>query len=261
MTEPREQRLIFGEVAQLYHRVRPRPPVGVVTDMVEAAGLASGDPVLEVGAGTGLATECFLATGLAVTAVEPSTAMAAVCADRLGADPNFRLLPAGFEEADLEPGSFAALVAVQAWHWLDPETRYQRARDLLRSGGHLALIWNRPVAHGGLRGLLDDLYERHLPELAGNRTPGQKEGLGGRSVPDEMAASGCFEPPTFFRRPWSQWYSTDDYLALLQTQSDHRLADTDRRQSLYDAIAALLDERGGGIEIGYEARLFCAARI
>ncbi|MCP5027350.1 MAG: class I SAM-dependent methyltransferase [Actinomycetia bacterium] len=258
----REQRLVFGEVAELYHRVRPRPPAELVADLVEVAGLSGGDPVLELGAGTGLATERFLAAGLAVTALEPSPDMAAVCVERLGPEPGFRLVADGFEAAaGLEPESFAALIAVQAWHWMDPETRYQRARDLLRPGGHLALIWNRPVSHGGLRSLLDELYTTHLPELGDNRTPGQKEGLGGRSVPDEFQASGCFEPPSVVRRPWTQRYLTADYLALLHTQSDHRLADPDRRQRLYSAIAELLDARGGGIEIGYEARLFSAARI
>ncbi len=257
----RQQGLVFGEVAELYHRVRPRPSAALVADLVEVAGLAAGDPVLEIGAGTGLATERFLAAGLAVTALEPSAAMAAVCVERLGSEPGFRMVAGGFGEVEtLEPGSFAALVAVQAWHWMDPDTRFQRAHDLLRPGGHLALIWNRPISHGGHRSILDDLYDHHLPELGDTRTPGLKEGLGGRSVFDEFAASGCFGSPTFISRAWSQWYPTDDYLALLHTQSDHRLADPDRRGSLYEAIAQLLDGCGGGIEIGYEARLFSAAR-
>ena len=258
----REQRLVFGEVAELYHRVRPRPPVELVADLLDLADLTAGDRVLEVGAGTGLATERFLDAGLRVTALEPSADMAAQCARQLGSNPAFDLVEQGFEDSvGLEAGSFGAIIAVQAWHWMNPQTRFARAHALLRPGGHLCLIWNRPIAHGGLRGPLDGLYDQHLPELGDNRTPGQKEGLGGRSVAAEFAESGLFGPPTLVRRPWTHWYPTTDYLALLHTQSDHRLADPGRRQGLYDAIADLLDSRGGGIEIGYEARLFSGPRI
>ena len=31
--------------------------------------------------------------------------------------------------------------AATAWHWIDPATRYQRAWDALRPGGHLA-FWS-----------------------------------------------------------------------------------------------------------------------
>ena len=57
----REQRLVFGEVADLYDRSRPGYPASLVDEVVSYAGLTAGDAVLEVGCGTGKATVPFAA--------------------------------------------------------------------------------------------------------------------------------------------------------------------------------------------------------
>ena len=93
----REQRLVFGEVAELYDRHRPAYPGVVVDDLIGLAALGPGALVLEVGAGTGKATAMFAQRGIRVLAVEPSAEMAVV-ARRLfegGGQVQERELPAG----------------------------------------------------------------------------------------------------------------------------------------------------------------------
>ena len=34
--------------------------------------------------------------------------------------------------------AYDLVYAATAWHWVDPEVRYQRAHEVLRPGGHLA---------------------------------------------------------------------------------------------------------------------------
>ena len=69
----REQRLVFGEVAELYDGARAGYSEAVVDDVLHYLG---GDSrarrALEVGAGTGKATVAFAARGLAIVALEPS---------------------------------------------------------------------------------------------------------------------------------------------------------------------------------------------
>ena len=68
---------VFGQVADVYDRVRPEYPTQLVDDVL---GYADGAPApaLEIGAGTGKATAAFAARSLPVTALEPDPAMAAV---------------------------------------------------------------------------------------------------------------------------------------------------------------------------------------
>lgn len=73
-----EQRLAFGQVAQVYDRVRPSYPPVVIDAVLDFAGVRYDGRILEVGAGTGKATTLLADRGLAVLALEPDPAMAAV---------------------------------------------------------------------------------------------------------------------------------------------------------------------------------------
>jgi 2-polyprenyl-3-methyl-5-hydroxy-6-metoxy-1,4-benzoquinol methylase len=110
----REQRLVFGEVAELYDRHRPGYPDPVVDDLIGLAGLEAGTLVLEVGAGTGKATAMFAERGIHVLAVEPSAEMAVVARRR-------------------------------SWHWVEPRVGFAKAARVLSPEGVLAAFWNRPV--------------------------------------------------------------------------------------------------------------------
>jgi len=125
-----EQRLAFGKVAELYDRARPSYPAKTIDALFELAQLQPGAEVLEVGAGTGKATRLLADRGVAVTALEPDPAMAAVA----------RRKCAGYQNVEIEQTTFEAwqprervqaVVAVQAWHWIDPKVRCERAAAAL----------------------------------------------------------------------------------------------------------------------------------
>lgn len=59
-----EQRLAFGRVAELYDRARPSYPAAAIDALLEYGGLVPGSRVVDVGAGTGQATELLAARGL-----------------------------------------------------------------------------------------------------------------------------------------------------------------------------------------------------
>jgi SAM-dependent methyltransferase len=242
----REQRLIFGEVAEDYARARPSYPDALVADV---AALAGGADALEVGAGTGKATAAFVARGLRVTAVEPSPEMAAV---------GRRLVPAaewvvsGIEDFASE-ARFDLVYAAQAWHWVDPARGFARAHAALRPGGLLALFWNRGEdGSGELRRELDAAYARLAPELSG--------GGGGRGTDHAAAirASGLFGAVEERRYAWAERRTAESYVRLMSTSSHHRLLPDGRRAALLDAIARAIAAHGGTIEIAYETELYLA---
>jgi SAM-dependent methyltransferase len=232
----REQRLVFGEVAEAYARERPAYPDALLDDVA-----ALGRRALEVGAGTGKATAGLLARGLAVTALEPSPGMAAV-GRRL--NPGAAWVEAGLEDFASDE-RFDVVYAAQSWHWVDPERGFARAHALLRDGGWLALFWNR----GAERIDVDAIYARLAPELRG--------GGGGRGIDHaaRIRASGRFGDVEERAYPWSEERSADSYIRLLGTHSHHRMLPDDRRAAL---LAAIREAIGDSVRIDYVTRLYLA---
>jgi SAM-dependent methyltransferase len=138
-----EQRLAFGRVAELYDRWRPSYPAAAIDAVLEYGGLTAGTPIVEVGAGTGKATELLAARGLAVLAIEPSAEMARLARARCAAHPEVEVVESEFEDW-APPARRQALVSAAAWHWIDPAVRFARAHAALVRGGMLAAVWSFP---------------------------------------------------------------------------------------------------------------------
>ena len=76
----------------------------------------------------------------------------------------------------------------------------------------------------------------------------------------EIDASGRFGPVEVREYPWTETLSTARYLDPLSTYSDHATLLSEQRTRLFQAIAAALDRRGGGVTIPYVSMAFLARR-
>ncbi|HUB72413.1 MAG TPA: class I SAM-dependent methyltransferase [Solirubrobacteraceae bacterium] len=130
----------FDRVASDYDRRRPAYPDEIVERACAAAGLRSGDRVLELGCGSGQLTQALLARGLRVTAVEPGASLLALARGKLAGRGELELINARFEDAPAMRERFAAVFCASAFHWIDPDVSWRKAADSLARGGTLALI-------------------------------------------------------------------------------------------------------------------------
>ena len=259
----RARRLSFGEVAELYDRTRPSYPSALVADVISIADPGASERLLEVGAGTGKATILFASRGFPVLAIEPSTEMAAIARRNCVAYPGVTIDHSDFER--WEPGGerFPLLYSAQAWHWIEPELRYQRARTALADGGTLAAFWNRADWEAcELREELKRAYDRALPEKDDDDPMYPESDRSGNLRADwerEIGGSPQFGDPEIRTYSWQHEYSTAEYVALLHTHSIQLVLEPSRREALLAAIAEVLDRNGGGLRLPYQTQL-CLAR-
>src|SRR5581483_10199355 len=99
----------FDQVAANYHRHRPTYPERLVDLACHLADLAPGDPVLEIGCGSGQLTRDLLARGRRVTAVEPGTRLTELAQQRRQNVGELTLVNARFEDAPLPHERFRAV--------------------------------------------------------------------------------------------------------------------------------------------------------
>jgi SAM-dependent methyltransferase len=137
-----EGRYVFGSVAAAYTAARPEYPDRVYEVLRERCGLGPSSRILEIGAGTGLATMRLAASGATIVAVEPDDALAGQLRARLGSVRGVEVVIAAFEDVDLASSSFDLVAVATAFHWLDPERSLPKIAAALRPGGWLALWWN-----------------------------------------------------------------------------------------------------------------------
>ncbi len=255
---PAEQRLAFGLVAEQYERARPSYPAAAIDEVLTYASLPPGELVVEVGAGTGKATRLLADRGLRVLALEPDPAMAAIC--RSIADPALvEVVETDFER--WRPRDrVGLLVCAQAWHWLDPLQRWQRAAEALRPLGAVAALWTFPVWDRiALRAALDRTYAEVVPEMVADfpAHPGSRaERIAGAWHED---VGEGFVDVRSVDHDWVSPYTAREYTEMIATHQDHIRLDPARKAALLARMRQTIERDGGGIEMVYRTSV-CLAR-
>ena len=132
----------FSNRVENYVRYRPGYPREVIAALTAECGLSPSSIVADLGSGTGLFTELFLANGNRVFALEPNAEMRAAGERLLGNHAGFTSLAATAEATGLPDRSVDLIAAGQAFHWFDrPRCRAEFLR-ILRPDGWIALVWN-----------------------------------------------------------------------------------------------------------------------
>lgn len=235
---------IFGIDAAGYHAGR----IGYPDAMYEALWTrCNGQPdILEVGAGTGLATEAILdRLPRSLTVVEPSANLVAFMAERLHAS-QLRFVVAGFLEADVA-GPFDLAVCAAAFHWLEPQPALARVRRLLRLDGVWAMWWNS-YRNAGIG---DPLSDAVMPLLDGMAMP-PSEGRDShysldRALHERTLADAGFDRVECHQYRRERQLRTDQVLALYQSYSYIRMLPTEQRQQFLARLEASVERDFGGL--------------
>jgi SAM-dependent methyltransferase len=95
--------------------------------------------VVELGAGTGKFTRALAGRVGSLIAVEPDPAMRAAFTRAI---PGVEVIEGSGERIPLPAQSAEAVLAAQAWHWVDPDRAGPQVARVLTPGGRIGLVWN-----------------------------------------------------------------------------------------------------------------------
>lgn len=233
----------FGRRAADYERFRPGYPSEVV-DLVVSRTATGVRTALEIGAGTGKATRVLDAAGMAVTALEPDPAMAAILREHVSE--RVRVVEQTFEDAGgagTLTGTVDLVLAAASLHWTEPTRRWERITSVLAAGGVAAVLGGGvQVADDELRARVREARE---PEVTrdDHPRPAVEDPSGLRWPAPEMLESGRFADVEQLVVPRRWTWAADDFVGYLSTLSLYLTLDASRsRDALRRVRAAIPDE-------------------
>jgi SAM-dependent methyltransferase len=207
-----EPTLLFGRAAQRYDLLRPRYPERAFDELARVLGGLGGARVLEVGAGTGLATAELLGRDAKVTALEPDPSMRCVLAARF---PQLEIATTRLE--DHEGPDYDAVVGFQSLHWIDQTALWEVTARLLRPGGVLAGVWQlTKIADHRAAAAIAQVLLMHR----GNLRRGSHAIVNDGIARLEHTRTAHFGPAVRTEFPWSELRSAASLAGLLATMSD-----------------------------------------
>lgn len=238
----------FDSVADEYDTARPSYP----PELFDALGPLAGLRVLDIGAGTGIATRDLLARGARVIAVD---AGAEVLRRAVTRSPKLPAVVADGAVLPVVAASIDLACFAQAWHWLDPTTRIAEMHRVLRPGGRWAGWWSH--ARADHEPWFDQYWatiERSCPGI--HRT--QRDSDWGATIAD----GGLFDVEARRDLAWTRTITVDDWMTDQASHSYVIGLDAEARARLLGELRAIVAVSfpAGTMSMRYETWLWIATR-
>ena len=241
-----ELKTTFNTAPTLYEDVRPGYPEQLIKDVIDLSDLEDHSSILEVGCGTGKATRPFAERRYEVLCLDIGADLIAVAKEKLKTFPNVAFIEQAFEEWESEK-EFDLIISATAFHWVDPKLRYLKASGVLRSDGFLAVFSNQHVRKDeGFFAESQSLYDKYYSPLT----------TSGPTHATNFLGVEAFQDPIKRVYPWSQTYTSEQYIKLLGTYSGHIALPDKNKRLLFEGIANLIETKyNGRVTKHYEAVL------
>ena len=254
-----ELRRTLDEDAANYDRYRPGYPPELFEEITRYAALGPESRALEIGIGTGQATSPILKTGCRVTAIELGENLSRFARKNFSGESGLEIITGDFITLPLSHNSYDLIYCATAFHWLPEEVAYPKILSILRPGGAVALFWNHPFPNregDSTNDINRKVYHKYRPSDEKAREFSDRD-CEARIA--ELQEYG-FRDITcnIYRRV--RTLTSDDYIGLLNTYSDHRAMDPTAKAAFEREMKDLLDQTGGFIRIYDTIDLYLARR-
>lgn len=170
-----EFRKIFDTIPEQFDKFRPRYSQELFDSLIDYAKIGPGKKVLEIGPGTGQATEPILNTGCDYNAIELGEHLYAKMKEKFGTRPNFNIVNDDFITHDFSDmlgtggpnntGStgnirkFDLIYSAATIQWIPEDIAFSKTYDLLAPGGTLAMFLTKSEYKSTNPSLYDDIQK------------------------------------------------------------------------------------------------------
>lgn len=238
-----ELRKIFDTIPEQFDKHRLRYSEEVFRELIGYAQLGADKKVLEIGPGTGQATDPILKTGCDYLAIELGEHLTGMMRKKYGGYSNFDIINDDFITYNFGSRKFDMIISAATIQWIPEETAFSKTFELLEPGGILAMMY---IA-SDYRSPNEELYENIQKVYSEHFKPAHKYTHGAFKYENAVNYGYTeFNRREFFGK---REMSADEYAALMGTSCDHIVIPEPHKTQLFDGIRKAVMQVGNRIVI------------
>lgn len=234
--EQDEFRRVFDTIPEQFDKYRPKYSDELFRYLISEVGIGPDKRVLEIGPGTGQATEPVLRTGCEYHAIELGEHLYRKMIEKYGQLPNFNIVNDDFITHDFGDMKFDMIYSAATIQWIPETIAFTKIFDLLKPGGTLAMMLTsseyrseNEELYEKIQALYDRYYKPDIPYMHGKfRYTAAPEY--GYSEVKRLEFKG------------QRVFNADEYVAFSGTHCDHIVLPKPLRTEFFDGLRnAVLD--------------------
>ena len=236
-----EFRKIFDTIPEQFDKFRPRYSPELFEFLIRDADIGPEKKVLEIGPGTGQATDPILKTGCDYHAIELGEHLYAKMREKYDQYPNFHIVNDDFITHDFGQQRFDMIYSAATIQWIPEGIAFPKTYELLKPGGTLAMMLTR----ADYRTPNEELYQ-NIQELYGRYFKPEVPYTNGRFRYDNAPNYGYvdFSEHNFHGR---REMSPDEYVSFCGTHCDHIVIPEPYKTPFFEGLRNAVEENGGKI--------------
>jgi SAM-dependent methyltransferase len=243
----------FDRIPETFDKYRPRYCDELFTEIITVADLNPSKDVLEIGPGTGQATEPILKTGCSYKAIELGENFTEFMRSKYGTYGNFDIVNADFETYDFGNQTFDLIYSAATIQWIPEEIAFSKAYNILKPGGILAMFMtlsDEKSANEELRNRIDEVYKEHFYV---------KQRYNRKMKYDNVVNYG------FVNYKYKDWkkvrtLNADEYISYISTHCEHITLEEPYKSKFYMGVRKAIIEAGNKIIINDTIPLYLAQK-
>lgn len=158
-------RKTFDKIPESFNKYRPRYCDELFEKLIMNCELDLNKKVLEIGPGTGQATEPILKTGCGYTAIELGENFTSFMKKKFRTYSNFNIINADFEKYIFKKDFYDLVYSAATIQWIPEQIAFSKTYDILKPGGYLAMFMTRSdenTLNKELRHEINQVYEKYF---------------------------------------------------------------------------------------------------
>jgi trans-aconitate methyltransferase len=259
-------RKIFDGIVDEFDKWRPRYCDELFSDVIEYSKLNSNKTALEIGPGTGQATDPFLNTGCLYNAIELGENLTKFMVNKYKAYKNFNIINDDFETYDFKKNKFDLVFSAAAFQWIKEEIGYPKVHDILKSKGAFALF-STPSHYGNADDPLyieiQKIYSQYFHPKTEYTCDKKNRHMNSQEV--KLYKMDILKKYGFIDIEYKEYnktrnFTADEYVLYISTHSDHITLQEPYKSKFYSGIKEVISRFNNNITIYDTIKLYLARK-